>query len=151
MSNPIGDWRPPIMNNRLYNVGNPYQGDYKRVLCVCSAGLLRSPTAAVVLSQEPYNYNTRAVGIETEHALVPVDTALLKWADEIVVMTPEHKDRIEYMLDKFLKNDTHPKEVVLLDIPDSYAYRDPELIKLIKERYDASLRVAGEDQPQAAD
>ena len=43
--------------NRLANTQNKYQGKYKKVLCVCSAGLLRSPTAALVLSQEPFNFN----------------------------------------------------------------------------------------------
>lgn len=33
---------------------NSYQGDYRKVLCVCAGGRLRSPTAAVVLSQAPY-------------------------------------------------------------------------------------------------
>ena len=73
------------MNNRLYNCKNPYQGDAKKVLCVCSAGLLRSPTAAVVLNRE-YGYNTRACGTEVGHALIPLDETLMHWADEIVVM-----------------------------------------------------------------
>jgi predicted protein tyrosine phosphatase len=72
--------------NRLGNCTNPYQGNTKKVLCVCSAGLLRSPTAAVVLSQEPFNYNTRAAGISTDYALVQVDDVLVTWADEIVCM-----------------------------------------------------------------
>jgi len=61
------------LRNRIHNSSNPYQGKFKRVLCVCSAGLLRSPTTAFVLSQEPYNYNTRAAGIVDDYALVPVD------------------------------------------------------------------------------
>ena len=48
--------------NRLGNSKNPYQGDFKKVLCVCSAGLLRSPTAAWVLSNAPFNFNTREIG-----------------------------------------------------------------------------------------
>ena len=52
-----------FLMNRIANSTNPFQKDYKRVLCVCSAGLLRSPTAAYVLSQAPYNYNTRAAGL----------------------------------------------------------------------------------------
>jgi len=32
-----------------------------------------------VLSQEPYNYNTRAAGIVDDYALVPVDEVLLNW------------------------------------------------------------------------
>ena len=115
------------MNNRLYNASNPNQGRFKRVLCVCSAGLLRSPTAALVLSQKPYNYNTRAAGLETEFALIPVDDVLLKWADEIVCMLPEQAKRLKKMTDK---------PVQCLNIPDSFEYRDPRLIKLIKEKYE---------------
>lgn len=69
-------------NNRIFNSGNPNQGDYKRMLCVCSAGLLRSPTTAYVLSQAPYNYNTRAAGLVADFALIPVDEVLLRWAEE---------------------------------------------------------------------
>jgi len=112
--------------NRLGNCHNEWQGNYKRVLCVCSAGVLRSPTAAFVLSQEPYNFNTRAVGLTPEFALIPVDEVLLAWADEIVCMT--YKQEIE------LKEITD-KPVICLNILDNFEYRDPELIELIKERY----------------
>lgn len=120
--------------NRLGNCTNPYQGEYKRVLCVCSAGLLRSPTAAFVLSQEPYNYNTRAAGATKEYALVVVDDVLITWADEIVCMNEgQQKQLMSMVKDKKLKT-----LVINLDIPDSFAYRDPELIKLIKEKYNAA-------------
>ena len=56
--------------NRMWNVSNPWQGDAKRVLCVCSAGLLRSPTAAKVLYDE-YGYNTRAAGLATDCSDIP--------------------------------------------------------------------------------
>lgn len=112
--------------NRLHNSKNPHQGAYKRVLCVCSAGLLRSPTTAVVLSQEPYNFNTRAAGMDADHALIVVDKVLLEWADEVVCMTPHQKSELEEMT---------KKPIVCLDIEDSYAYRSQELIKLIKEKY----------------
>lgn len=117
--------------NRLGNCSNPYQGTNKRVLCVCSAGLLRSPTAAFVLSQEPYNYNTRAAGITEEYALIVVDDVLLEWADEIVCMNVgQQKELMSKLKEMQLK-----KPVLNLDIPDSFAYRDPKLIKLIKEKY----------------
>jgi predicted protein tyrosine phosphatase len=119
-----------FLMNRLANSTNPYQGKYKRVLCVCSAGLLRSPTAAWVLSQEPYNFNTRAAGITKEFALVPVDKVLLHWADEIVVMKPDQAEQIRDLLDT-------PKPIVVLNIPDEFSYRDPTLIELIKTAYDA--------------
>ncbi len=113
--------------NRLGNCKNPYQGVSKRVLCVCSAGLLRSPTAALVLSQKPYNYNTRAAGISSEYALIPVDEVLLEWADEIVCMTIDQKTELEKRTKKLVIN---------LEIKDNFAYRDKELIAKIKKNYD---------------
>lgn len=113
------------MNNRLYNSKNPYQRDYLKVLCVCSAGLLRSPTAAVVLSQPPFNFNTRAAGLDVSHALIPVDDVLLHWADHVVCMTKEQEERLQQMTNK---------PIFCLDIPDSFCYRDKKLVKMIKER-----------------
>jgi predicted protein tyrosine phosphatase len=121
--------------NRLHNMTNPHQGKYKKVLCVCSAGLLRSPTAAVVLSQPPFDFNTRAAGIEESYALVPVDTVLVNWADEIVCMTNAHARQLELAYPEAVE-----KTVLVLSIPDSYAYRDPELMKLIAERYTTCAR-----------
>jgi predicted protein tyrosine phosphatase len=118
-----------FLMNRLANSYSPYQGNYKRVLCVCSAGLLRSPTAAWVLSNEPYNYNTRAAGLEEEFALIPVDRVLLEWADEIVVQNAKQAEEIRSRLEE-------EKPIVVLGIPDSYAYRDEKLVSLIRESYD---------------
>lgn len=118
--------------NRLYNCDNPNQGRFKRVLCVCSAGLLRSPTAAFALSQEPFNYNTRSAGC-FDYALIPVDEVLIKWADEIVCMSPEH---VDYLNHKF-KLDKLQKTVICLDIPDMYRYREAELVDLIVKNYSA--------------
>lgn len=114
------------MNNRKWNVRNPAQGSYKKVLCVCSAGLIRSPTAAIVLAEEPFNFNTRACGMVDDYALIPVDDILLEWADEIVVMDSSFKEELQ-------KRTSTP--IINLDTSDDYDYRDPELIKLIKDRY----------------
>jgi predicted protein tyrosine phosphatase len=121
------------MMNRTHNSTNPYQRDFKRVLCVCSAGLLRSPTAAWVLGQEPFNYNTRACGIEPDYALIPIDEVLVSWAQEIVTMNWDMTNRIFEEYPKFTK------EIVSLDILDNYPYRDPELIRLITKHYTESL------------
>jgi len=113
---------------------NSYQGDYKRVLTVCSANMLRSPTIALVLSMPPYDYNTRSAGTHS-FALVPVTEDLLMWADEVVCADTEHalviRDKLmEYQLDK---------PIVNLRIPDNYEYRNPELILMIRRRYDEIL------------
>lgn len=110
--------------NRLHNAGNPHQGSAKRVLCVCSAGLLRSPTAAEVLSRAPFNFNTRAAGIVENYALIHADAVLIAWADEIVCMTQEEARQIKT-----------EKPVKVLNIEDSYPFRHPKLRKLIRDRY----------------
>jgi len=107
---------------------NPYQGEYKRVLCVCSADILRSATTAVVLSKEPFNYNTRSAGLE-HYALIPVTEVLLAWADEIVCMTKGHEKTLKHMTEK---------PIICLDIPDSYEYRNEDLMKMIRENYERS-------------
>lgn len=118
--------------NRIHNVSNPYQGKYKKVLCVCSAGLLRSPTLAYVLSQGPWNYNTRAVGMEKSYALIPIEEPHLVWADRIVCMSRAQETAILDMIteSKF----TIKADVISINVPDSFGYRDPALIELLKER-----------------
>lgn len=113
--------------NRKYNSKNPYQGKYKRVLCICSAGLLRSPTLAWLLSNEPYNYNTRAAGLDTGHALIPVDDVLLEWADEIICMNEDQRN--------ILKTRTN-KPVINLQIEDNFEYRDKGLVEIMRVHYE---------------
>ena len=112
--------------SRLLNVNNRHQGKYKKILCVCTAGLLRSPTASLVLSMPPFNFNTRSCGISPEYALIVLDEVLLAWADEIVCM--------ESVVETKLRTRTH-KPIICLDIEDSYWYRDDKLMKLVAERY----------------
>lgn len=119
------------MRNRLANVHNYFQGESKRILCVCSAGLLRSPTAAFVLSSEPFNFNTRAAGITSEYALIPVDQVLIEWADEIVCMEETHAVGVKSLLQEFSKS----APIITLNIQDMYGYRDPSLVELISSRY----------------
>ena len=116
--------------NRLANVNNHYQGDYKRVLAICSAGLLRSPTIAWVLSQEPYNYNTRSAGIISEYALIPVDDVLLEWSELIICAENSHETILRS------KFDIGKKPVLSFQIADMYPFKNKELIQMIKEAAD---------------
>jgi len=69
--------------------------------------------------------------MERDYALVVVDEYLLHWADEVVCMTRGQAVRIK---------DDHgfDKHIICLDIEDSYNYRDPELMGLIPQRYEAN-------------
>lgn len=121
--------------NRLGVANNAYQQieKHKRVLTVCSAGCLRSPTAAVVLAGEPYNFNTRAAGCTEEYALIAIDEVLISWADEVVFMEKWQEDEVR----KRFRRELSTVVVKVLNIPDQFSYRDPELVDLIKTRYDA--------------
>lgn len=122
--------------NQFHNSKNQFQGEAKKVLCVCSAGLLRSPTTANVLHKE-FGYNTRAVGVDTGHALIPITNVLCYWADEIVVMEYDHKNKVEQMLrDMAWGND---KKIICLNIPDEYAYMDKALQNMIYNEYKTYL------------
>lgn len=109
------------MNNRKHNATNPYQGKAKKVLCVCSAGLLRSPTAANVLHRE-FGFNTRSAGLEPDFALIPVDDILLHWADAVVCMNVWQQEKLQEMTDKPVYN---------LEIEDDFDYMDFTLQGLI--------------------
>lgn len=117
--------------NQLHNTTNPYQTDALRVLTVCSAGLLRSPTMANVL-HERYGRNTRAAGINGDYALIPVTGALVYWADEIVCAEAWMADQIKKNFAEFLQPET---EVVSLDIPDAFQWNAQELKEIIAQRY----------------
>lgn len=105
---------------------NPYQGTDKKVLFVCSVGILRSATAARIYARK---YNTRACG-SMSYALVPFSDNLIAWANEIVFVNKENYDFVKDHLD------FEDKEIVVLDIPDKYPHMHPDLIKCFEEQYE---------------
>ena len=117
--------------NQLYNIHNASQGDTKKVLCVCSAGLLRSATLQNFLIKE-YGYNVRNCGAEASYALIPISDALCLWADEIVFVNKENYDLVkDDLFDLGIEKDI----IKVLDIPDIYNFNDPRLIEIIKKQY----------------
>ena len=109
-------------------VRNPYQGTDKKVLFVCSMGILRSATGARIYANQ---FNTRNAGTYGD-ALIPLTPILLAWAEEIVfVNDANYKQAVgEYGEDAW----PHAKTVVL-DIPDKYPHLHPELIKAFNDQY----------------
>lgn len=126
-------FQPALGRNQLANAHNPYQSDRKKVLCVCSAGLLRSTTIAAYLSKN-YGYNVRNCGTSQEYALIPLSEALLHWADEIHVVA-EQEHHVRTALDATQAERYKNTRVVVLDIPDQYSAFDEELLNIIDEFY----------------
>lgn len=120
---------------RLFNGGvveNPYQGTDKKVLFVCSAGILRSGTAARIYAKK---YNTRCAGT-LSIALIPLTPTLLAWASEIVFVNRENYDSA--VLQFGAENIDYKCKV--LNIPDQYEHMHPELIKEFKKQYEPTVK-----------
>lgn len=124
----------------MIDTNNPYQGKYKRVLFVCTAGMLRSATAARLFSLPPYDWNTRACGA-AHYALIPLTDSLLYWADEIYCMERKHALAVEELLPDMMF------KVKVLDIGDVYMYRDARLEELLRRR----IEEASEYEPALPD
>lgn len=123
--------------NRLHNMRNPNQGKHKKVLCVCSAGLLRSPTLAWILSNEPFNYNTRAVGTASEYALIVLDEVQLQWADAVVFVDEDNYRVACYNFKELIDNMEHH----VLKIPDIYQFRHPKLVEAATQQLKEAFKL----------
>ena len=123
--------------NRLHNMKNPNQGKAKKVLCVCSAGLLRSPTLAWILSNEPFNYNTRAVGTSSEYALIVLDGVQLQWADAVVFVDEDNFIVARYDNAELIDNMEHH----VLKIPDMFQFRHPKLVEAATQQLKEAFKM----------
>lgn len=110
-------------------LNNPYQGEDKKVLFVCSAGILRSATAARIYA---HKYNTRCAGTGLEYALIPLSDELMSWANEIVFVNPWNHTQAQFHFELAPYED----KIKVLNIPDEYEHMAPELIKHFEEQYE---------------
>jgi predicted protein tyrosine phosphatase len=100
----------------------------KKLLFICSANKLRSPTAEQVFSTWP-DVETDSAGLNAS-ADVPLSPEQVDWADIIFVMEKAHRNRLSAKFRKHLNG----KRVICLGIPDNYGFMDPELVRLLKTR-----------------
>lgn len=110
---------------------NQYQGNERRLLFVCSVGLLRSPTAADIATK--LGYNARSCGSSKE-ALMPLSVNLIAWADSIYFMNHDNYTQALWVFEDSQRYDTLVSKSVVWDIEDDYERNDPWLIKLIGDR-----------------
>lgn len=116
--------------NQIGNCKNAYQTNTKRVLCICSAGLLRSPTAANVLHKK-FGWNTRAAGSCEDFALITVSEVLLHWADEVVFVNRDNLSDMDEEQLEILKR----KDVFVLNLPDQFNWNEDGLKQEILSQY----------------
>lgn len=107
-----------------------------RALFICTQNRLRSPTAEQVFATWP-GVETDSAGVGND-ADVPLSPEQLAWAEIVFVMEKAHRNRLSAKFQRHLNG----KRVVCLDIPDDYAYMQPELVRLLEKKVAPFLRRA---------
>jgi len=104
------------------------------ILVVCGKNKKRSRTAEFIFKNDN-RFNIRSVGLspKSERKISEKD---LNWADLVLVMESDHKSKI---LDVYPHVDLPIMEV--LNIPDEYKFMDDELILLLNEKINYSLKI----------
>lgn len=112
------------------------QRHVQHVLFVCHQNRRRSATAERVFCKRP-DLEVRSAGIHTD-ALVRINERMLEWADVIFVMEERHRRELEGAF----PGHAALERIVCLEIPDDYAFLDPELVDLLKARVAQHLQDA---------
>lgn len=105
-----------------------YSDQPLKLLFVCSRNRLRSLTAEHIFTGIP-GIQVRSAGTQPEARIV-VTEGHLGWADIIFVMEKSHLNRLRQRYPEALDR----KRVITLQIPDDYAYMDPDLIAELRAR-----------------
>ena len=104
-----------------------------KVLFVCTANKLRSPTAEDVFRDYP-GIEAVSAGTDTE-APRPLTKELVASANLIFAMESRHRERIR----KKYKQRPPDSRIITLHIPDEYERDDPVLIELLREKVEPRL------------
>ena len=100
----------------------------KRVLFICGKGRQRSPTAEQVFAAVP-EWETDSAGLSAD-ADLPLSSEQVEWATHIAVMEKRQLARLRRAFPKQVSG----RKLVSLDIADDYAFMQPELVALLRQR-----------------
>ena len=99
-----------------------------RVLFVCSRNRLRSPTAEAIFASAP-DVEVLSAGTASD-ADERISLDLVEWADLIAAMEARHRRQLVKAFGSTLRD----TRIVALGIPDDYAFMDPALVELLRQR-----------------
>lgn len=105
-----------------------------KVLFVCTANKLRSPTAEDLFRDFP-GIEAISAGTDRE-APTPLTEELVASVDIIFAMEAHHRERIR----KKFKQRPADSRIFTLNIPDAFERGDPDLIELLQERVAPVIR-----------
>lgn len=100
----------------------------KKILFICSQNKLRSRTAHELFARND-SIEVDSAGTDPD-ANVVVEPDHIEWAEVIYVMEDHHARRLKRMFGSGLKG----KRIITLNIPDDYAFMDPDLIAIFREK-----------------
>jgi len=105
-----------------------------KILFVCTVNRMRSATAYEIYKDDP-RFEVDSAGTDRTAKSV-LEEWHLEWADAIVVMEKYHRNKIrERFPTRYEK-----KPIVCLYIEDIYDYMQPELIAILKEKFEDVYR-----------
>ena len=104
-----------------------------KLLFICSANLMRSPTAEKIFSSHE-GIEATSAGINAD-AETPVSADLVEWADVVVAMEQHHARFLQENFGYLLRR----KRVAVLGIADRYEFMDPELVEILKQKIEPQL------------
>jgi predicted protein tyrosine phosphatase len=99
-----------------------------KVLFICGANKLRSPTAEHVFSVRE-GIEVSSAGLRND-ATNPVTPELLEWAETIFVMEQSHRRKLSDRFQRHLGG----KRIICLEIPDEYDYMEPRLVEILEKK-----------------
>jgi predicted protein tyrosine phosphatase len=108
----------------------------RKVLFICGKNKWRSPTAEQMFSEYPA-IECASAGLSHD-AVTPVSCELVEWAELIFVMEKKHRTKLQTQFRPQLRG----KQVVCLNIPDSYKFMEPALVKLLERKVTPFLPAA---------
>jgi predicted protein tyrosine phosphatase len=105
------------------------------ILVICGKNKRRSRTAEYMFKNDS-RFSIRSAGLspKSDRKLSAND---LNWAGLVLVMEPDHRLKI-----KELYRNLQLPQIIVLNIPDEYAYMDAELIKLLNEKINTEVEKA---------
>lgn len=108
----------------------------KRILFVCSANYIRSPTAEYVARKRGLLASSCGTARFPDFVVISISAQLVEWADVLVCMESEHTRRVmQYPAAKL-------KRVYCWNLPDDYdcAYEEP-LVNIVTCKLEDTLRL----------
>ncbi len=105
-----------------------------RILFVCTVNRMRSATAHRIYQDDP-RFDVDSAGRDIR-AATPLEEWHLEWADAIVVMEKHHQNVIRTRFPQLYEK----KPIVCLFIEDIYDFMQPELITILREKFEDAYR-----------